>query len=126
MSQHRLSMLQSATNDLDTLLKEVLGDEASYFHCKSAAIGALIANMAMNGFFAENMLAQSDDLPWDIFHQKVSSFNYPRWAACRPRVKPHVHIEERVSRCVEKALRMPLEREFHQLIGTQIRDAKHT
>lgn len=67
MSQRRLAMLQSAANDLQTLINELIGDDVSCFHCKSAAVGGLVANIAINGFFAENMLAQSDKLPWDFF-----------------------------------------------------------
>lgn len=117
-------MLKRAAEEIQMLINEVMSDELLCFQCRSAAVGLLITNLHINQFYPEVILLdQSDKIPWNTFYGKVSSFENLRWAACKPRVKPHVDLKKKVSYCFEEVEKMSLGLDYHQLIKTQLRDA---
>lgn len=93
-------MLQKAEKKIQDIIKEVISDDSQCFLCRSAAVGALIANVHMKGLTSDDILAQSDQISWTIFQQKVMSFTYPKVATCKGKVKPHVNLENRVKWCI--------------------------
>lgn len=89
-------MLQGPVEELQVLIKELIGDDNQCFLCRSAAVGALITNIHVQGLSAEDIATQWNTITWEAFHQRLKSFIYPKAAACKGKVKPHVNLEIRV------------------------------
>lgn len=92
-------MLQEKVEKIQVLIKGVISDNSQCFLCASAAMGALTMNMHRHRLTSEDIVARSDNISSTIFRDTVMSFTYPKAAACKGKVKPHVDLEHMVSKC---------------------------